>query len=230
MNLFQIAELALSQPYERELFVLKFYGQLTGEWSNCYEHCLVVGFVCNQFGKMAELSRSEVITLTKAGLLHDWNKKKEVERFKLIGADAHLNALVQSKAGLTMLGYGKDVVDLCGVCTPNCLDTILSPDTSLSAKILHWVDDATLGSEFVSPEYRSDMTRLRYPELDQRSKEIYNGRSLFDKQKEIASRLEHQLRNLLNLSTKTRLREYLIRYIESKNVYERANIQSNQSW
>lgn len=179
--------------YDREFFALKFHGGLIGEWANVYNHCLAVGLICNILGHMMLLSSTNRIMLTKAALLHDWYKKSEIEGAKKEGPDFFKKSGQLSHAGLLLRGYDKQVADLTCTVTPYCLKTILNNDQSWMAKALHWADDAVLHDEFVGLEARINNTEKRYPELAEKSREEYNGKTLFDVQRTVGASLQRQL-------------------------------------
>lgn len=182
------------KKYAKELLFLKREGQLVGDWSNVFQHCLTEARIAVVLSDLLKLSPQEKETLVKAALLHDWFKRHEREAVIKYGQSKYDQQAEKSSQQLMQKGYSEDIVTLT-VCVGHTSLKEIEQTNDFLRKVMHFIDDITVGDQIVSIDERVDSLESldRYKELDQQGKAIFNGMTFFQKQRQLGHKIEKEI-------------------------------------
>ncbi len=136
------------------------------DWSSVIRHCLAEAGAVDAMARMLNFSKEDKENLIKAAILHDFDKRVEieamrankenpvaaVEKVKLIGREILKNN-----------GVKPEIIEIIGGIAD--LDIIHKDNVSLSQKILFYVDNITEGTNLVSVKDRHAALVKRYPKI-----------------------------------------------------------------
>lgn len=187
------------------------------DWGNVSEHCLVEAARAEVFAGLLGLSSELKKDLKTAAALHDYFKRreKEITRQGDNTQAAFAKAEAESLRLLTEAGFSERVIYLTGgtgsvesikVETPRLLKKPQLSEDEIAYLILHYIDDYTTGSDWVTPvethpdggtvnafDRRMDDLDVRYPQL---KAEGFN-----DFQRNVGHEVEERLAGLISERT-----------------------------
>lgn len=180
--------------YDRELNVLTTHGELIGDWSNVYDHCLTEGLVASVFADLLKLDADDREALVKAALLHDWYKRKEREAAGQHGASQYDAAALRSAEGLKSLGYSERIAELTASVGHTSLKAIEATDDFLR-KLMHYIDDMVLQKTVIGLRERVQRTwaKDQYRELNESGRAVFGGKTYAQVQEEVGLKIERQV-------------------------------------
>ncbi len=166
--------------YCNEFHILLQQGELTGDWSNVYQHCLTEARVAEITGDLLQLPEGKKIILIKAAILHDWYKRKEREAVIAGGFEKYNDAGQDSYDKLLALGVDKHIVDIAHSVGHTAIDSV-TVSTDLLRRAMFFIDLIVSNTDIVSVDQRMDNLEAldRYKELNESGRKIYNGRTYF---------------------------------------------------
>lgn len=174
-------------------------------WGNISEHCVVEAAAAEVVADSLGLSEDLKRKLVQAALLHDYYKRREVEKARAAknSATSFDEAADESKRILLERGIDKDVVtiaDSAGHTSLSAMQDLLQRSDELNdveklQMVFHYLDDITLNTDIVPLDLRIDMleNNPKYVKLNESGREIFNGRKMFDVQREVGQRIESWL-------------------------------------
>lgn len=214
------------------------------EWGNVSEHCLVEAARVDVFADKLNLSEDLKHDLKIAAALHDFFKKgeKEIVTSEGLTWDSFDKATAESTRLMREAGFSERIVRLANSMGHDSLfetESIvkkesLSPE-EIAYLILHYVDDYTIGSDWVEPlenvgdkqinnlDRRIDKNEAnpRYARLNEEGRTKFAGETTFEAQRRIDYLVEERLASLIvektgqNISPKE-LPQFIEREIQSK--------------
>lgn len=181
----------IEEKYKREFDILKENGQLTGDWSNVYEHCKLEAEIAELLSDMIGLSSEDRDTLVKAAILHDWFKRTERETENYDTA--------YSEVGLQKLGIAQQIIDVAHSVGHSSLVWIESAD--LLRKVMHFIDDITSNTQITEIDERVDIMQAKghLKGLEEDMRPILNDRSFFDVQKEVGKNIQNEIEDMCHI-------------------------------
>lgn len=194
------------------------------DWGNVSEHCLVEVARVDVLAEKLNLSNDIRKNLNVAAALHDFFKKGEKEIISSEGLswDSFEKASKESTRQIREAGFNEKIVRLVNsgghgslIETENILNKeSLSPE-DVAYLILHYVDDYTIGSDWVNPvegigdkqindlDQRVDKneTNQRYARLNEEGKTRFSGETTFEAQRRIGHLVEKKIASLFTKNT-----------------------------
>ena len=178
-------------------------------WENVFFHCLAealtIKIICT------EISHTNTKAMVIAAFLHDAYKRREVETVEqsaLTSALAFLESEKSSKIWLQSLGYPQDVVHLQSGFGDSAAEKIFTGHISdLDRRILHYVDDITMGDLIVPLEDRMQALEQnpRYAAQNIWHRQTFNGLTLYQAKRIINQETERDLAAILKLKNPNEL-------------------------
>lgn len=187
------------------------------DWGNVSEHCLVEVARAEIFAEKLRLSDNAKSDLNVAAALHDFFKKGEKEIVVANGLtwDSFKEAADESGKRIKEAGFNERIVWLTGSVghgslseTEKILNKKALSEDDTAFLVLHYVDDYTLGSDWVKPadampdgskkndfDKRMDYneSNQRYARLNEEGKTRFNGETTFEAQRRIGHLVEERL-------------------------------------
>lgn len=182
--------LAIAKKHERELQLHEVDGKLwekdaSGkDWSNVTEHCLIEAARADIFSELLCFSNEVRGDLASAALLHDFNKKHEIELTRediAIGGDGLAGvrrAEEDAKKTLREKGFSEKIILLLTNITGDREDLLQmmrilnlksATEEDIARLVLHYIDNYTRGSSWVEPAVLDVSLGKRINDLDRRS-------------------------------------------------------------
>jgi HD superfamily phosphodiesterase len=186
-------------------------GKENKDWRNISEHCLTEAVGADILAEYLGGNRDKVVS---AALIHDWYKRKEVERMKKEGgALGYSQAAEEDVSLLRQLGVSEEIIKLAHANIPESSNQEYLNNRSLEEKIVHYIDMITSGSQFIDYVERLRIVRGKKHniEFSESFRERYGGKSLLELQEELARIEEREFEDKLGLD-----RGELIRFIKEK--------------
>lgn len=190
------------------------------DWGNVSEHCLVEVARVKALGKAIGLSEETIMDLKTAAMLHDFFKKEEKSIVTAEGLhwESFEHANEQADQKLREYGFNEKVIGLTNavghsslVETENILHKADLSEQDKAFLILHYTDDYTIGTDWVTPVERQspdendldirinkNEANPRYIVINQEAKEHLQGRTLWQAQRTIGHTVERRLADLLD--------------------------------
>ena len=190
-------------------------GKENAEWRNVSEHCLAETVGADILAEALGADREKVVT---AVLLHDWNKRTEIETMTQHGAEeGYKEVTANGERLLRNYGVPEDVVTLS---QSNILKSANRNDwlnLPIEAKIVYFIDVITSGTKFVGFEERLRLAAQKpnTVELSEGFRSTYGGKSLLQVQAEASSLIQKELEDLLHLEPGT-LIDFIMRKLEER--------------
>ncbi len=190
------------------------------DWKNVSEHCLVEIARVNTLGALLELNQETVKDLMYAAALHDFSKKKEKELQVPEGGitwEQYDKEISQwSRKTIAGNGLSENIVELSGSVGHDSLiktEDLLKKDknelseSDIAYLVMHYVDNYTLGSDWVKPingmtneidnRTEKDKNNPTLKNLQEDSKKILNGRNYVDVMKDTGHDIEKLIVKLI---------------------------------
>jgi hypothetical protein len=181
-------------------------------WSNVAHHCLVEGVAADTLAEKIALSEEDKQVLTECALLHDFYKRKSIELIRANpdnAVKADILSGEQSTAILIEKGVNeKVIVALKNALGPDSLKSENVEKMTTVEKIMHYLDDITLGDDLVPLKERMAALKIRYPIINEEGNGIF-GKPYYDQQYEIGAGIEAELAERLVLERPEDLPKYL---------------------
>lgn len=183
--------MTIEQKYPIEFTILVENGQLTGNWSNIYEHCKLESQIATFLSDTVGLSQEDKDTLVKAAILHDWYKRTEIETKNY--------DTTYSEIGLQELSVPQRVIDVAHSVGHSSLVWIGYAE--LLRKLMHFIDDITSNTDITEIAERVDKVQARghLTKLEDEMRPILDGRSFFDVQKEVGLQIQNEIEDLCHV-------------------------------
>lgn len=182
-------------------------------WSNVIEHELVEAEAVDVLGEKLGLSDEERQNLRTAALLHDVFKRREIEKARKEGPQSFDESAVEQVEWIRSLGYPEEIIELIESVAHTSFEKFDKDFNTISTarKIIHYVDDITLGNNIVSLNERiaSLEANHEYRKLNERGKEVFNGKTYFEVQREISKKIEAEFAPRLGVSDPAAIPEYI---------------------
>lgn len=194
-------------------------------WRSVAEHCLIAGVFADILAEKTRLPKERRSMLCHAAILHDWGKRREVERLELEvqkGTRLFLPVIKQQKSLdrtiLLNLGISDAVISLS---EENFPESKKGPLT-LEGQILWYVDASLFHTEPLTPEERLSHTRSGWNGetynnaraqfmalFNEECRQIYEDITFFEVQSNLAGVIGTQLSHLLGLSNRKEIPKFL---------------------
>ncbi len=181
----------IEQRYPQEFSILREQGQLSGDWSNVYEHCKLEAEIAELLSDMIGLSIEDTDILIRSAILHDWYKK--IERTTENYDTAY------SEKGLQELGIPQRIIDVAHSVGHSTLVWIEQSD--LLRKLMHFIDDIVSNTTITEIAERVDTMQAKghLLQLEEDMRSVLDGRSFFDVQKEVGIRIQNEIEDLCHI-------------------------------
>ncbi len=215
------------------------------EWGNVTEHCLVEVARAQVLAEKLNLTEDIQKELRLAAAVHDANKKHEITSLKSQGSSIatlqkvsdEMEVLLQQK------GVSDRVIHMAGSVgmtekVYNDIKPILDKgvesltEDEIAYLIMHYVDVYTVGDRFVEPAekisgdmYKNDLDRRidknennpNYTNLNEESRAYFDGKSLYQVQREVGYEVEEKLAQLLAVRAEETIDpKFLPEYIDTE--------------
>ncbi len=149
---------------EQKAAIIKSGGQK--DWTNVVRHCLAEAGAADAFAHLLGLSEADKDTLIRAAILHDFNKKVEVEALR--ASRGNQMTVVEktkqmSREVLLKHGVKPEIVEI--INEVGDLDIVHKDNVNLLQKILFYIDNITEGSNLVSVKDKHAGLVKRYPKI-----------------------------------------------------------------
>lgn len=200
-------------------------------WRNVTEHCLVQVARAGILGEWIGLPEDLIADMKMAAILHDFDKKQEIEvtREAEKTGDSPLSAYkAQAEKSLSLLqgaGFRERVIRLANSTgghalqlfeTKRILDQEELSDEDLAYLICHYVDDCSIGSDWVRPniiDFRAEENKANpaYRKISEEIGEELEGHPLFggmnnhDAMALVSHLIEERLTEIIRLRTGERI-------------------------
>lgn len=175
--------------------------QKQGGWRKVSEHCLAESVAADTLAAELNLSVKERQAMVTAALLHDFYKRRELEAEKQSGAKGMEQEMEHARVILEERGLSQDVIRLIDAVEHTALERIArDPKTSFTEKLMHYLDTVTMESDIVSPGERIDYFERRYHDIGEQGREIFNGKSYWEVEREVCRAIEQEIAQRLGLS------------------------------
>lgn len=183
-------------------------------WRNVSEHCLVqtagVGILAEELG-LPEESR---VSLQKAALLHDWDKKHQTTELRKINGIIESGEVTEeeggklkydffeeseehSVSGMRERNISEDIIKIASADGHPALPRVMDPNCAIEEKILHYVGSITDESRIVALDERVDNLERneRYKMMNEYGRQVpwTNGRALYEVQRTVGHQIEAEL-------------------------------------
>jgi len=138
------------------------------DWSNIVRHCLAEAGAADAVARLINLTEKERAQLIEAAILHDFDKKIQVEAFRADPArkkENYYRLLEEGTKTLEAHGVDPAVIEIIKSVGHERSKEVLENKIPLLSKILHYLDGITEGTQLVSPQSKLEGMRQRYPEL-----------------------------------------------------------------
>ena len=149
---------------EQKAVIIKSGGQK--DWTNVVRHCLAEAGAADAFAHLLGLSEADKDTLIRAAILHDFNKKVEVEALRA-SKENQMSVVektkLMSREVLLKHGVKPEIVEI--INEVGDLDIVHKENVNLLQKILFYIDNITEGSNLVSIKEKHAGLVKRYPKL-----------------------------------------------------------------
>lgn len=189
-------------------------------WRNVLEHELVEAEAVDVLAEKLGVSEEDRKNLRTAALLHDVFKRKEIERAREEGASSFDSSAEDQVNWIRSLGYSEDVVELVQSVAWTSLEEFSRDfDTIPTArKIIHYVDDITLGNDIVPLDKRIKYIEEKpeYKDHNERGKAIFDGRTYSEVQREISRKIEQEFAPKLGVSDPSTIPAFIKDCINSR--------------
>jgi HD superfamily phosphodiesterase len=185
------------------------------DWRNIAEHCLTEAVAADILAEHLHADRNEVV---EAALLHDWFKRREVESMNQLGGEQGYGiSKAEDKKLLSKFNVSKDIIALANANIPESADPDYLEERPIEQKIVHFIDLITSGSEFMNAEDRllKVEENPRNVEFSDSFRGRYNGKTLFEFQRQLAVEEQDEFENILGLEKGT-LISFIEREIEKR--------------
>lgn len=176
-------------------------GKKNRDWRNIAEHCLAEAVGADILAEHLGADREKV---TRASLVHDWYKRKEIESMRLVGgAQGYLETSEEDIRLLTEYGVPEDIIQLAHANIPQSAELDYIKNRSREEKIVHFIDMITDGSRFVEHDERLKIVVQKKHNIDfsELFRRRYNGKSLFELQQEVTIQEKREFEQTIGLAT-----------------------------
>lgn len=214
------------------------------DWGNVSEHCLVEVARVDVFAEKLNLPEDLKNDLKIAAALHDFFKKgeKEIVTSEGLSWDSFEKASEESTRQMREAGFSERVIRLANSVGHESLletESILKKESlsleDISYLILHYVDDYTIGSDWVKPveeingkqvnnlDFRVNKNEAnpRYAKLNEEGRKKFAGETTFEAQRRIGHLVEEKLASIITEKigltiTPKELPQFIDKEIQSK--------------
>ncbi|MFA6105014.1 MAG: hypothetical protein WC725_00235 [Patescibacteria group bacterium] len=136
------------------------------DWSNVVRHCLAEAGAADALANLLGLSEEEKEDLVQAAILHDFDKRIEIETLsgtqgKYTQAAAEFKLV--SKETLQKKGIKPEIINIINVIGD--VDGIQNENTNLSQKIMFYIDNITDETNLVGVKVKRGRLVKRYPKF-----------------------------------------------------------------
>lgn len=136
------------------------------DWSNVIRHCLAEAGAADALSHLLNLSEEDRENLIQAAILHDFDKRVEIEIIR--GSQGKLTQVAEkfksvSKETLRNKGIKLEIIDI--IDSVGDIDISHKENISLSQKIMFYLDNITEGTNLVDVKVKRDALLKRYPKL-----------------------------------------------------------------
>lgn len=213
----QIAKLkGLDDPYEE-----------TTSWRRPTQHCLVEAAGSIVLARLLKLSPSDTSNLFVAALVHDANKRPEIEALKKAESEGKsvnetdaindkMHAI--SKQRLKDANVSEESIRLTEAVAHTSLDQFvhlnsenemtINEQVAVVGMAMHYLDDITRDTDMVSIDTRMDrleeLAATKYP-YNSAGRVIWGGRTYFEAQREAGHLIESELATIANIDNPRQL-------------------------
>ena len=197
-------------------------------FGNVTEHCLTEAAAAEVIADELGLSVDSKQKLVEAPLIHDFYKRREVERTRedRNSARSFDAAAKSSRQILLDRGIDKDIVEIADYAGHNYLGRmmeLLGRMDSLSEVerlqlIFHYLDDITLNNDFVMLKSRIDMleSNPKYKVLNESGRDQFEGMATFSVQRAVGQKIEKWLAKAIGLDYPNVLPWWIREEVQSK--------------
>lgn len=214
-------------------------------WKNVSEHCLVEAVRAKEFASLLKLSEEETKNLILAAVLHDVGKKIEIKALKESDGTLDTYDRIQDKIKSELIGYissnvgeinssiahegfFKDIIEI--------LSKGELTERDISKIVMHYIDDYTIGSEWVvdASEGKNDLDRRvekneankNYVKINLDGKRYFGGKTTYEMQREIGHAVEERLVKIMREKSGVEIDPVLLPEFIDKKIREFINAQN----
>ena len=187
-------------------------------WRNVSEHCLVQTAACGTLAEELGLPQESRRNLELAAMTHDWDKKYQSTGLKRINQQIASGEITEEKGGkvkydffeeseehsvngMRAKGIPEEIIRMASADGHPALPRMMSPDSSLEKKILHYVGSICDESNIVPLDQRIDNLgkNERYKMMNEYGRQVpwTGGRTLYEVQRQVGHDIEKEIVNLL---------------------------------
>lgn len=213
----------LALRYKSEMKILEegaVLGKDGREWRNIAAHCLFEAACVDTLAEVLGLSDEQRDQLSRAAILHDWYKRREIEAMREDGVTlGYAKASAESKAQLHELGVKDEIIQLTSAIIPDSLDPEYLKSRPLGEKIIHYIDAITETTNLVDVATRMQAGLSRSPNVQAWSETFrpqFSGLTLHEAQTQVGLQEEQEFKEALGLDETQSLIEYLRQKIDQK--------------
>ena len=192
------------------------------DWGNVSEHCLVEAARAEIFAEKLGLSQSKKRDLVSGAILHDFDKRRQIELFNEEGItwSNYQKSEEDAQKLLERAGFNKQIIRLVGsigLISLEDIEKVLSKEKlsqeDITVLVLHYIDDYTSGSDWAKPsEINQEGKKIndvnkRMGKVGERYKELgkegvkffgFKDNSIFDAEIRIGHVIEKRLAEMIN--------------------------------
>jgi len=184
-------------------------GPKAKRWENVSEHCLVVAARAEILAKWLALSEESRKELFGAAILHDYNKKEEIEYTGKNGRtpESFNEAYAMSTKKLVEAGFDSttiEIADSVGYASCAAIEEVLQkPQLSehdVARLILHYMDDYTVNTDWVMPYdgTKNELDRRMDANTNNPKYAKFAELGLYEEQRRVGALVEAKLAELLS--------------------------------
>jgi hypothetical protein len=183
-------------------------------WKNVAEHCFTQAKGCRIVGVALGLSNESISNLEYAAMIHDWDKKFQMDGLKRINSCVTSGEISPQQAGEekyyffdrsekhSALGLRNNnipeiVIQIASTDGHPALERVSDPASTLEERIFHYLGSITDGDAIVPLDQRIDNleTKPAYALMNEFGRKLdwKNGRTLYQMQREVGHVIEQEL-------------------------------------
>lgn len=182
-------------------------------WRNVSEHCLLEAVAVDILAEKLNLDetiRSELVT---GAILHDFHKREQMKLFQEKGAST--KSLMESEEVSSRILKEKDfsegIISVASAAADTKKMAQSFSDTSLSERIIYYIDSITDNNEISTIEKRVSKSEAseRYRRINEEAREYLNGQTQLETMRKISTDIQKELAEKLKIEDPTTLPKWI---------------------
>jgi predicted hydrolase (HD superfamily) len=178
------------------------------DWSNVIRHCLAEAGAADALSHLLDLSAEDKENLIQAAILHDFDKKLEIENIRGQSGkitEASEKFKLVSKETLRKNGIKSEIIDI--IDSVGDVDIVHKENVSLLQKAMFYIDNITEGSNLVNVKIKRDGLLKRYAKLAEESE-------FLDKWVSSTEEIQKELAEKIGLSNSEELPSFILQKVK----------------